>query len=179
MKTTLLLPLFVRRFVSLTGLILLLLSLTNCQRSDDATPAPTEWILVSNGQIPANALKAGNESDGTPIYIARTKHEGGLHIGKARQGDIAAAIPYGGKELWLGNYEVYTGSGTWVAAVSGKTLPAGVIQGGNEPNGNRQYIGRAAIAGGIHPGKVIGTQAWIPYDGKEMAPASFSLLTSN
>lgn len=58
----------------------------------------------------AQAVPAGWESDRTPLYAARAPHAGGIHIGKWRRDWSAAAIPYGGRELWLGNFEVLCGA---------------------------------------------------------------------
>ena len=139
-----------------------------------------DWVPVTDGRIPIRAMRAGYEADRTTlIFIARATYAGGKHIGKARQGDRAAAIPYGGQEHWVSNYEVYVGTGTWVAVRAGQPLPAGVILGAIEGNGARQYIARAALDGGIHPGKAIGREVWIPYGGREVSPSSFSVLIAD
>lgn len=130
--------------------------------------AHAQWQRVTNGVIPSNALRAGNEPDGTPIYIARVNHEGGVQIGKARQNEAFAFIPYGGKELYLGNYEVYIGTGTWSKGALGN-FPSQAVRGGQEANGAPLYMVRKNIEGGIHPGKANANgEAFIPYGGKEL-----------
>ncbi len=59
-----------------------------------------------NGDIPSNAMIAGHEKDGTPLYVARAVYGGGLHPGKVRPGFKGANIPYGGKEITISQYEV-------------------------------------------------------------------------
>jgi hypothetical protein len=138
--------------------------------------AKPEWIAVINGQIPHGAFQGGSEADGSPIYIARVKHEGGVHIGKARPGDAEAAIPFGGKEIWLPNYEVYIGKGHW-DSVTYKT-PDSAVEGGCENNSTPLYIARAYIDGGWHIGKIRkdATQAFIPYGGQEKIESQYQLL---
>lgn len=147
--------------------------------------AEGSWVTVTNGQIisairasgnsPTNIQK-GNETDGTPLYIARVAHEGGVHIGKVRANALEAFIPFGGQELPKGNYQVYVGTGTWVRINAGQNIPTNAIQGGSEADGTPLYIARATIDGGIHPGKARGTEAFIPYGGREQVVTSFDVL---
>lgn len=124
-----------------------------------------QWSRVTNSIIPSNALRAGNEANGTPLYIARANYEGGLHVGKANSGE--AYIPYGGREVYVQNYEVYTGTGTWIR-ISNGNFPQNAIVGGREADGTPLYIARAAIEGGIHIGKAkASNEAWISYGGVE------------
>ena len=50
--------------------------------------------------------KAGNEADGTPLYVCRSKYDGGLHPGKVVGGNCS--IGWGGKEIVLPAFEVLT-----------------------------------------------------------------------
>jgi hypothetical protein len=135
-----------------------------------------DWVRVINGQIPTNALRAGNEADGTPLFIARAPHEGGVVVGKAWQGDPTAAFPYGGQEIRLGNYEVYVGQGTWATVSSGQSVPANAIAAGREADGTPLYVARAPMGGGTHVGKSRGTGAFIPYGGREEVVSAFAVL---
>lgn len=59
--------------------------------------------------VPANIsdpVAVGREANGTALYAARARHDGGLHLGKWQKGWTSAAIPYGGSELWLTSFEV-------------------------------------------------------------------------
>jgi hypothetical protein len=172
LKTKLLKSMKPLRFLHMTALSVLALTMILLLGS----PVMAQWVRVTNGRIPATALPGGNEANGTPIYIARVSHEGGFHIGKAKQGETTAFISYGGREISLPNYEVYVGSGYWVDVRAGQTVPANTIAGGNEAGGNRLYIARATIEGGIHPGKASSTMAFIPYGGQERAISSFQAL---
>ena len=137
-----------------------------------------KWIGVKNGQIPRGAFQGGTESTGAPLYIIRAKHEGGLHVGKARKGDNYALIGYGGAEIQKTAYEAYTGIGLWVKA-SKSLFPANAIRGGEEANGEPIYIARAKFGGNYHIGKVKrNMEAFIPYGGKENISSSYEVLVS-
>jgi microsomal dipeptidase-like Zn-dependent dipeptidase len=135
-----------------------------------------DWVRVTDGRTPANALLAGNEADGTRLYVARARHESGLHLGKARANAREAYIPYGGREIAVSDYEVYVGTGTWQDVRPGQRVPTNAIAGGNETDGTPLYVARATIDGGIHPGKAKGGEAWIPYGGQERYSVPFQVL---
>jgi len=64
------------------------------------------WVPATGGNVPANALIAGYENNGTPLYIARAIYNGSLVPGKVRPGFSGANIPYGGSEITVNPYEV-------------------------------------------------------------------------
>ncbi|MBK8878564.1 MAG: DUF3421 domain-containing protein [Haliscomenobacter sp.] len=137
-----------------------------------------QWQRVVNGITPS-ALRGGNEANGNVLYIARVKHENGVHIGKARPNSREAFIPFGGKELVLNNYEVFTGTGQWVKATA-NNFPSNAIAAGYEANGAPLYIARAVIDGGYHPGKARKNgDGFIPYGGVERVIKDYEVLTSN
>lgn len=61
------------------------------------------WLPPDRAQ---NGFMVGYEADTTPLYAARVAHAGGVHIGKWRRDWTAASLSYGGKEIWLGGFEV-------------------------------------------------------------------------
>jgi hypothetical protein len=67
------------------------------------------WVPASGGAIPDGAVVLGNETDGTPMFGART-YQGslgsGVQIGKIRHGFQGAYIPYAGNEVSVSEYEV-------------------------------------------------------------------------
>jgi len=141
--------------------------------------AHAQWQRVNNGVTPTNAFVAGNEADGSPLYIVRVNHEGGVQVGKARANTKDAFIPYGGAEVVIQNYEIYTGTGRWVQATA-CTWPQNAIVGGREPDGRLLYIVRATLGGGIHPGKArLNADAFIPHGGVENVVTDFEVLTRN
>ncbi|MGX7673946.1 DM9 repeat-containing protein [Plantactinospora sp. DSM 117369] len=65
------------------------------------------WGIASGGAVPADALPAGREGDGEPLYVARAAvAPGTLHIGKVRPAFGAANIGYGNDEHAVLSYEV-------------------------------------------------------------------------
>jgi hypothetical protein len=64
------------------------------------------WVKITNGEIPFNALVAGYEEDGTPLYVARAEHEGGQHPGKTSKPLGAIHFGYAGQEVSKRDYEV-------------------------------------------------------------------------
>jgi hypothetical protein len=64
-------------------------------------------------RLPDSALNAsptGWEADRTRLFTARAVIEGGIHIGKWRRDWTSAAIPYGGQERWVSDFEVLCGT---------------------------------------------------------------------
>ena len=49
-------------------------------------------------------MVGGHEADGTKMYVARVKHEGGVHMGKVRPAFGGCNYSWGGKELCSGEY---------------------------------------------------------------------------
>jgi len=64
------------------------------------------WVACSGGNIPPNALSAGQSEDGEPLYVGRVIHEGTLTIGKVQQSHACCYIPYAGQELNYPQYEI-------------------------------------------------------------------------
>ncbi|HEX2927083.1 MAG TPA: DM9 repeat-containing protein [Ruminiclostridium sp.] len=65
-----------------------------------------KWVAALNGAIPDGAIICGWEANGTPLYTTRAKYQSGVHPGKVRKEFGAAAIPYGGQEVYVHEYEV-------------------------------------------------------------------------
>lgn len=67
---------------------------------------PGQWLASSGGNIPSNAVTAGQSEDGEPLYIGRVVHDGALTVGKIQPSHGVCYIPYGGQELSFPDYEV-------------------------------------------------------------------------
>jgi len=67
---------------------------------------PAHWQACYGGQIPPNAVAAGQSEDGEPLYIGRTVHDGTLTIGKVQPSHGVLYIPYGGQEVSYQQYEI-------------------------------------------------------------------------
>lgn len=64
------------------------------------------WAYGADGSIPPDAIQAGSEMDGRPLFVCRTTHNGSLQIGKIRPGFRGCNFGYGGAELTGNPYEV-------------------------------------------------------------------------
>lgn len=63
------------------------------------------WVRTGYGDIPPGAVQGGYQHDG-PLYICRTKYQGGLHIGKVIKENCN--IGWGGREITIPIYDVLT-----------------------------------------------------------------------
>nr|CRH04936.1 conserved protein of unknown function [include at least 3 DUF3421 domain] [Candidatus Magnetococcus massalia] len=66
-----------------------------------------KWVPSAGGKVVPSALKAGKESNGTPLFICRANFKGGLHVGKVAPHLRACNIGWGGKENGVPKYEVF------------------------------------------------------------------------
>jgi hypothetical protein len=64
------------------------------------------WTSCSGGNIPSNAIAAGQSEDGEPLFVGRVNHEGTLTVGKVQASHGVIYIPYGGQELGFPDYEI-------------------------------------------------------------------------
>ncbi|XP_075166686.1 uncharacterized protein LOC142238842 [Haematobia irritans] len=65
------------------------------------------WIPVNDGNIPPNAVQAGQTADGEPLMIGRATHDGTITVGKVQPSHGCCYIPYGGEELAYKEFEIY------------------------------------------------------------------------
>lgn len=80
----------------------------------NSTPyfSDSTWVQSSHGQcIPGNAVLAGKEKDGSPIYIGRASHAGDLLVAKVIPRHQVAYVSYDGKDISVSSYEVLVGDG--------------------------------------------------------------------
>ncbi|XP_066600369.1 natterin-3-like [Prorops nasuta] len=64
------------------------------------------WEFASNGNVPPEAVVAGQTSSGEPLYVGRVLHNGSQTIGKVQQSHGCLYIPFDGEELSFKDYEV-------------------------------------------------------------------------
>ncbi|KAJ6643770.1 hypothetical protein Bhyg_08735 [Pseudolycoriella hygida] len=139
------------------------------------------WIPTTvYAGLPPSAVYAGNDSDGSPIYVGRAYFEGQQLPCKVMPSKNAAYVSYAGKEHFVSNYEGLSGHGfTWIQSGHGH-VPAGAVVAGNN-SGEPLYIGRAHFQGSLTPGKVHRSHAclYIPYGGDEHAIRSYEVLVGS
>jgi len=140
------------------------------------------WIPTTvYAGLPPSAVYAGNDSDGTPIYIGRSFFEGNQLPCKVMPSKNAAYVSYAGKEIFVSNYEGLSGHGfSWVASGHGH-VPPGAVTTGSTNQGEPLYIGRAHFQGSLTPGKVHRSHAclYIPYGGDEHSIKSYEVLVGS
>ncbi|KAJ3038927.1 hypothetical protein HK097_002993 [Rhizophlyctis rosea] len=119
-----------------------------------------QWqVQYGDKPYPSNAIRGGQESDGQPLYIARTKHtDGTVQPGKAGPTTGGGCLyAWGGRELYSSVYEVLVGdqnSVKWVD-VQGTPQPNGwtPIEAGKDSDGSVLWIAKANYEGSQQIGK--------------------------
>jgi hypothetical protein len=149
---------------------------------------------------------AGYEEDGALLYVARVAHGdgeedtccmwrgwrmavvrrvahgGGVHTGKMCPKFGGCHYGYGGREVCGKEYEllvIKNAAFEWVAAANGQ-VPAGAVEGGNEPDGTPIYVARAPMGGGMHVGKLreVFGGCNISFAGEEICAKEYQVLVS-
>lgn len=127
---------------------------------------------------PFNAVSAGHDSDGTPIYIGRAL-EGFTNIpAKVIPSKQACYVSFDGQEMFKPNFDYLVGDGfEWVGSSSGH-VPDNAVLAGNDQSGEPHYVGRAHHAGSLTPGKIHQTHQciYIAYGGMEIAIRDYEVL---
>ncbi len=135
------------------------------------------WVDARGGEVPAGAIVGGWEQ-GRTLYVCRGVHEGGLHPGKVV--GAYCNIGWGGTEVLTERYEVLIGDTRrigWVDSSYGG-VPPGAFSGGYEPGQSELYVCRVGYLGGVHPGKIVGTNCNITYGGRELPFNRYQVLVS-
>lgn len=137
------------------------------------------WIPSGIYQgVPGNAVRAGNDADGSPIYVGRAFHEADQLVAKIIPSKQAAYVAFNGQEILKHNFEVLSGEGfTWVGSGNGH-VPEGAVVAGRTQQGEELYIGRAHYQGSLTPGKVHRSHGclYIPFGGSEISIKSYEVL---
>ncbi|XP_063699510.1 uncharacterized protein LOC134830077 isoform X2 [Culicoides brevitarsis] len=139
------------------------------------------WVPSSQYQgVPGNAVIAGNDQDGSPIYVGRARHAGDLVVAKVLPSKQAAYVAYNGQEIFVPNFEVLVGDGfQWVGSGNGHT-PDNAVIAGHTINGEPLYVGRAHHEGSLTPGKIHKSHGclYIPFGGVEHSIRSYEVLVA-
>jgi len=139
------------------------------------------WVPARGGDIPAGAVKGGNEQapGSESLYVCRAALNDGIHPGKVRPAFKGCDVPWGGKELTIADYQVLTGEYRWVPATDG-SIPTGAVLGGRErpPGAEELFVCRAPFQEGVHPGKVRASFKGcnVSWGGKEHTIGSYDVL---
>nr|XP_034314043.1 natterin-4 [Crassostrea gigas] len=136
------------------------------------------WVSTSGSQIPENAIRAGYEENGNPLFIARAKKEGTWTSGKCSPNYEGAYIPYDGKEFIVKDYDVLVYPINAVGFLDWKHASGGNVPDNAFKTDKDLYVGRANHAGCLIPGK-ISTRYKVAYMGyglKEHTTKEYEVL---
>jgi len=138
------------------------------------------WVSSSSyGGVPPEAVLAGHDSDGDPIFAGRAPHAGDLLPAKIVPNKHKAYVAWGGEEHEKHEYEILCGDlYQWVHA-SGGAVPPNAMATGITSEGETLYIGRGEFEGSMTPGKVHPSHGclYIPYGGREHRLDVYEVLT--
>jgi hypothetical protein len=140
-----------------------------------------DWVSADTKSSAAGAFQAGNEADGTPVYIIRSPFGGGLTVGKFIPKAKAAYVPWGGLENPVTRFELYVGTGRWLGMKATDPIPPDAVAGGQEADGSRLLIIRAPQGQALVPGKYSEkfNKAYVPWGGKEVEVSRFEMLVAD
>ena len=135
------------------------------------------WIVGQTGKIPDGAVKAGEELDGTPLFIARAKFDGGVQPGKVSHLLKKVHFGYSDQEKTSKIFEIYVGTCKWKQCKDGY-IPDNALVAGYEANGKRLFVARALCDYGLHIGKIRSgfNGANISFDGREQTMPLYDVL---
>ncbi len=68
------------------------------------------WVFITNGKIPADALIVGSDANGKPFYLCHAHFAGSLQPGETAAGSATCNIAYKGKEYLRYGYAVFVQS---------------------------------------------------------------------
>ena len=146
----------------------------------NALPSSSGWVPAKGGDIPAGAVKGGQEHPpgSEDLYVCRASLNDGIHPGKVRPAFKGCDVPFGGSEYTMPDYQVLTGEYRWVPA-NGGNIPAGALKAGRESSPSEVlFICRADYRSGTHPGKIRALFGGcnISWGGKEYTIRSYDVL---
>lgn len=108
-----------------------------------AIATPESWNGFHGAHPSAATPVPQGDEVGQPMYIARAIVPGTTHAtpGKIRPDWTAAAIPFGGQEVWISDYELYQGPiATIPRPANNADLANLALQGGTDIEGSPLYV---------------------------------------
>jgi len=144
-------------------------------------PARAAWMGPQGGQIPPNALVAGQGSNGQPLYVCRAQYGVGIYPGTLAGASTDCSISYDGSEQKLPDYEVLVDEGySWVSTYNGE-IPFDALPVGAEKQDDIVYICRGEVDSQWRPGKIrhANSACLVSYRGKELKAPWYEVLVGN
>ncbi|XP_073972580.1 natterin-3-like isoform X2 [Rhodnius prolixus] len=136
------------------------------------------WQTCYGGSIPQDAVHAGTDLNGSPIYAGRAFHCGDLLPAKVTPAHGCAFISYGGNEISKQDYEVLCSNHVAWKFCQGGSVPPEAIRIGNTSDGEHLFMGRTMVEGTLTPGKVHPSHGclYVPFDGRELSFPTYEVL---
>lgn len=139
-----------------------------------------QWQPCSAGAYidAEGAVRAGQDRDGSTIYVGRAFHQSELLPAKVVLARNAAYVSFGGQEIEVTEFELLRyGNFVWENASHG-AVPLGALETGRTSDGESLYTGRALHEGTLTPGKVHPSHGclYIPFDGVETKVYEYEIL---
>lgn len=136
------------------------------------------WESTSGSKIPANAIRAGYEKDGKPLFIARAKMGGSWTAGKCGSHLPGAHIPYDCKEFIVKDYDVLVYPINAVGFLDWQHASGGKVPDKAFKTDTDLYVGRALYSGSLIPCKISTSHkcAYMGYCEKEHNTKEYEVL---
>ncbi|XP_055690904.1 uncharacterized protein LOC129794238 [Lutzomyia longipalpis] len=142
----------------------------------------SRWVpTAAHAGVPPDAVVAGHDSDGSPIYVGRAFHEGDQLPAKVIPSKQIAYVSHNGQEIPKHHFEVFCHSSvSWVSSGHG-SVPPNAVRAGNTSTGEPLYVGRTFYQGSLTPGKIHPSHGslYIPYGGAEIPFKNYEVLIEN
>jgi len=104
------------------------------------------WKLITENQIPNNAIIGGFDVDKTPLYICRHKHDGHIIPCKANQKFGCYVTKVGKAVEFKTDYEILMGEHyDWVNHFGGDAVPKQAFVAGSDSENGPIYVGRCDL----------------------------------
>jgi Protein of unknown function (DUF3421) len=132
---------------------------------------PLAVVSAINGFVPQDAIRAGTDADGTPLYICLAVFNGGSFPGKLHSSFGGCNISYAGVEHTISSYFVLRPD--WLG------IPNFDFPAGTDTDGSPLHVCRAFSGGGLYPGKMRSTWSTCNFglSGKEQSSGVFEVLS--
>ncbi|CAO1428337.1 unnamed protein product [Diamesa hyperborea] len=145
-------------------------------------PQRAQWIAcTAHSEAPPGAILAGNDIDGTEMFVGRALYQGEQIPAKVIPSKNIGYVPWGGQEIPVHEFEVLcNGNVEWVQSSNGMVLP-NAVPGGVSSSGEILYIGRGWWHGALTPGKIQPSHGslYMPFGGMEVALKEYEILIEN
>ena len=127
---------------------------------------------ASGGFVPQDAVRAGTDADGSPLYLCSALYAGLGHPGKLHPSFGGCNISYAGVEHTISSYLVFRPN--WLG-IGKYDFPSGT-----DSNGAPLHVCRAYLNGNLYPGKTQETWKTCNFglNGKEEMLANYEILSN-